>query len=134
MDKKELQKYVGNKIKEYRVKRKMTQGELGEKIGGIENNTISAYERGVVNLGLNTLFSISQALEIQIDDLFPPMNSETTYKLHNVPEKTDKDLNMTNLHFLQSLMDKISSMDEEEQKRFVDAIKFSVDFYKKMND
>ncbi|HHS4486905.1 TPA: helix-turn-helix domain-containing protein, partial [Staphylococcus aureus] len=45
MDKKELAKFIGNKIRYYRTKLNLTQDQLGEKLN-TKKATISNYETG----------------------------------------------------------------------------------------
>jgi len=67
---KDVTGYVGAQIRKYRKMRKLTQKELGMKIG-VKHNTISSYESGTNEPEQNTLFAIADALEISINDLFP---------------------------------------------------------------
>lgn len=72
----DVAKYVGNQIRKYRRLRKMTQKELGFKIG-VKHNTISSYESGTNEPESNILFAIADVLGISINDLFPsPTNIE----------------------------------------------------------
>ena len=70
MDERKLSLYIGSKIKHFRKKGKITQEELGKKIG-VKNNTISAYERGAISTDQDVLFKLADALDISINDLFP---------------------------------------------------------------
>lgn len=72
---KDVTKYVGMQIRKYRKMRKMTQKELGMKIG-VKHNTISSYEAGINEPEQNTLFAIADVLGISINDLFPKANEE----------------------------------------------------------
>ena len=72
---KDVTKYVGMQIRKYRKMRKMTQKELGAKIG-VKHNTISSYEAGINEPEQNTLFAIADVLGININDLFPKANEE----------------------------------------------------------
>ncbi len=66
--------YVSNKIREYRKLRGLTQKELGDKIG-VKHNTVSGYESATSEAEQDILFKIANALEISINDLFPPTTS-----------------------------------------------------------
>lgn len=77
MDKKELAKFIGNKIRYYRIKMKLTQEQLGEKLD-TKKATISNYETGYRTPKQDDLFEIAYILNISIDDLFPRRNSGTT--------------------------------------------------------
>ncbi|WP_080833273.1 LexA family protein [Cohnella massiliensis] len=70
----DVAKYVGNQIRKYRKIKKMTQKELGEKIG-VKHNTISGYESGTNEPEQNTLFTIADILGVSINDLFPPIDT-----------------------------------------------------------
>src|SRR5690606_3374822 len=74
--KQDISKYVGQQIRKYRLANKMTQKELGLKIG-VKHNTISAYENGTNEPEQNVLFAIAKALNVSINDLFPPIDGFT---------------------------------------------------------
>jgi len=56
------------KIREYRKKVKLTQYELGEKLG-LSQFAISQYERGNREPGVITLVQIAEELGITVDEL-----------------------------------------------------------------
>lgn len=70
MNKEELGKYVGNKIKNFRKLNKLTQDELAEKLGTTKA-TISNWETGYRNPQQDSLFALSDVFNISINDLFP---------------------------------------------------------------
>ncbi|HFI0171673.1 TPA: helix-turn-helix domain-containing protein [Streptococcus suis] len=74
MNDKELSIYVGQKIKDFRLSRNMTQKELAERIG-MGDTTIVNYEKGIRTPKKNTLFKISEVLKTSIDDFFPPITT-----------------------------------------------------------
>lgn len=67
----DVRQYVSGKIREYRKLRNLTQKELGEKIG-VKHNTVSGYEKGTSEAEQDILFKIANALDVGINDLFPP--------------------------------------------------------------
>lgn len=73
MTEKELMEYIGSRISEFRKKNKLTQSELGNKIG-VKNNTISAYERGAISTDQDILFKLARVFDVSIDDFFPDRN------------------------------------------------------------
>ncbi|BEU88715.1 hypothetical protein TAMA11512_21790 [Selenomonas sp. TAMA-11512] len=73
----DVRSYTANKIKEYRKLQKMTQKELGEKIG-VKHNTVSGYENGTNEPEQDILFKIAAALDVSINDLFPETRSDVT--------------------------------------------------------
>ncbi|EHS18729.1 DNA-binding helix-turn-helix protein [Staphylococcus aureus subsp. aureus IS-91] len=80
MDKKELAKFIGNKIRYYRTKLNLTQDQLGEKLN-TKKATISNYETGYRTPKQDDLFEIAHILNISIDDLFPTRNNKKTTSL-----------------------------------------------------
>ena len=65
-------KLVGQQIKKIRKQKHMTQDALAEELGGgCTNKTISRYETGKVEMGIQTLFDVAEALEVPVDKLVP---------------------------------------------------------------
>lgn len=71
----ELSKYIGEKIRYYRKKQKITQEQLGERIGASKAR-ISNYETGYRSPQQDDLFALAEALNISINDLFPPIKKD----------------------------------------------------------
>lgn len=97
-----LSKYVGNKIKVFRTRKKLTQKELGEKIG-VKHNTISAYESGRISPEQDMLFALSDALDVGIDDFFPPRDTSDNFE--SALKMTDG-LSVKDMEFLNRLIEK----------------------------
>lgn len=70
MTEKEISKYVGGKIKEFRCSRNLTQQEIAE-ILNTTSQTVSRYESGILEPNQNTLFTLSDYFNVSIDDFFP---------------------------------------------------------------
>lgn len=82
---------IGQKIKEARIKRGMTQQELGN-IVGVQKSAIAKYESGrVVNIKRSTLQKIASALEIRPSELIFEESPKDTASLH-VRILTDREL------------------------------------------
>lgn len=64
-----IRRDVGKRIKELRKLCGFTQEELGEK-ANLNYKFIGELERGKVNVSLDSLFRIANALEIHVSDLF----------------------------------------------------------------
>ena len=64
-----MQKLFGNKVKELRSESSFSQVQLSER-SGIERAQISKIEQGKINVTLETIYKISQALNVPIKDLF----------------------------------------------------------------
>lgn len=62
-------KELGKKIREIRKIKGLTQEELGEK-ANLNYKFVGELERGKVNISLDSLVRISNALEVYIGDLF----------------------------------------------------------------
>lgn len=133
MKEQDLSKYVGKKIKHYRLQKGMTQLELGGAIGK-KNNTISNYETGTISPEQDALFAIAKALDIKVDDLFPPMNVEDKDENFDRALKMADGLGVKEIEFLKQLIEKTLSMDEEEREKFLDSMKFTIEYYERMNN
>lgn len=62
-------KSIGNKVQYYRKMKDLTQEELANKINKTVE-TISNVERGIFGVKIETLFDLSEALQIELCDLF----------------------------------------------------------------
>ena len=74
MTRDDFNKYVGGKIREYRLKRKFKQYELAEFIKATPS-TIDNYERGECTVPSYRLVLIAEVLELRLSTLLPPSNS-----------------------------------------------------------
>ena len=77
-----LQRYVGEKIKEFRLKRGMSQEELADLLGTTKQ-TVSRYETGERKANQDILFRLSEIFNVSIDDFFPS-KKETVLKTVNL--------------------------------------------------
>lgn len=72
--------YIGDKIKEYRMKRGITQGKLAE-LSGIHPVSIRKYEAGMMEPRLQQLQRIADALEINAfllqEEPYPKLRMQT---------------------------------------------------------
>jgi transcriptional regulator with XRE-family HTH domain len=92
-------KALGKTIREIRKMKDLTQEALGEK-ANLSYKFIGEVERGKVNVSLDSLVRISQALKVQVGDLFRkgkepilkiPVKDKTPYsKLSNQDKQTIK--------------------------------------------
>jgi transcriptional regulator with XRE-family HTH domain len=90
---KSIRNIVGDRIRELRKQRGLSQEGLGDK-AGLHYTYIGAVERGEKNCSIETVEKIAKALKIEIGELFP-----------KVPERTAKDMKaLAGKH-----MDKLSS-------------------------
>lgn len=131
MDEKDLVIYVGQQIRNERKKKKMTQKELGEKVG-VKHNTIATYEAGRNAPEQNTIFKIAEALDIRVDDLFPPRSNKTND--FDRALRMAKNLDLKQMEFLNQLIEKTLNLSDEERDKFLESIRFTVNYYEKMNN
>ena len=61
--------FTGDRIKKYRIEKKITQKKLGE-LCGIDDSNIRKYEAGNQNPKIETLQKIADALEIPVSYLY----------------------------------------------------------------
>lgn len=132
MNEQDLNKYVGNRIREERKKRRLSQKEVGEKIG-VKHNTISSYENATNSPDQDTLFRIAREFSIKVDDLFPPMDSVDQNRNFERALAMADNLDLKDVNFLKTLIEKTLSKEGKEREKFLESIKFTVEYYDKMN-
>lgn len=69
MQLRELQRRLGERLRELRLKRGWTQDEFADK-SGFHRAQVGAFERGEMNLTLASLFLLAQTLQVKIPELF----------------------------------------------------------------
>jgi len=127
LDKKQLNEYVGRRIKEERKKKKLNQKELAQKIG-IQNSTLSQYEHGKSEPNQEMLFKIAQALDVNVSDLIP---SDYRIEDNDLDKalKLSKDFELEDIALHKDLMEKALSLKGAERDKFFDNIKFAIEYY-----
>ncbi|AHN20283.1 DNA-binding protein [Lysinibacillus sphaericus] len=132
MDKieKDLAIFVGEKVKFFRKKKKMTQKELGAKISK-SDNTISNYEKGLIAPSQDALFALAEALDIKVDDLFP--KRDTSESLHQALLDSNENFDINDMLFLKQLMEYIQTLDENSRKHLLGNIEIAVELFKKQH-
>ena len=103
-----IEKSIGQRIKEQRKKNKLTQEQLAEKLG-MSKNHLSAIERGVYRVQIETLVMIINCLGCTADDLFCDV-IDTGYKIRS-----------------SRLSEKIAMLPPEEQNRILAVVDTLVD-------
>lgn len=76
-------KYVGENIRTFRIRRKLTQRELGDKIGKTWE-MISRYETGKSS-PMNQLSKLADVLDVDTTDLLRDSDSKDLYSSNRVP-------------------------------------------------
>ena len=74
MNKKELQKAIGERIREIRLSKEMSQQELASTCD-FEKANMARIEAGRTNITIWTLFKICSALEETMEDFFDGVNT-----------------------------------------------------------
>ena len=69
MQREELQRRLGQRIRELRLKRGWTQDVFADK-SGFHRAQVGAFERGELNLTLASLALLAQTLRVKVVDLF----------------------------------------------------------------
>lgn len=119
---------IGNKIRSYRLKKKWMQSDLAKRIG-VKGNSVSAYERGSVEIPLSKLKLIAEVLEVKYTDLIPVDNTEET--LSDYIQEAKAELDEDQLKFLEGLISKTLSLNSSERANFLSNLGLAVDFYNK---
>ncbi|MCU1338926.1 MAG: hypothetical protein JWO19_4507 [Bryobacterales bacterium] len=69
MQREELQRRLGKRIRELRLKRGWTQDVFADK-SGFHRAQVGAFERGELNVTLASLVLLAQSLKVKVVDLF----------------------------------------------------------------
>lgn len=68
---------IGNLIKEFRRKNNLTQSAFGQ-IVGVNKQTISKWEKGILQPSTNKLYEIAQAIDVPVDNIINNVTEEGT--------------------------------------------------------
>ena len=132
MNKEDLLKFVGGKIKEFRKKNKLKQSDLAEKLG-ISNTSVSEYERGNVNIDADTLFQIAAILNVKVDDFFPARNEESS-PIDLMNELRSVNIDSKYLMMFKEMFEKANAMSGEERNKYLESLKLTIEFHDKLQD
>jgi len=90
-----IRKKIGETIRHLRKSQGFTQEQLGEK-AGISYKFIGEVERGSINPSLDSLIGISQALNVNVKELFPGENDLVTEFSHEELQTIKKAVKLLN--------------------------------------
>jgi transcriptional regulator with XRE-family HTH domain len=79
LQREEIQKRLGARIRELRMKRGWTQDEFAD-LSGLHRAQVGAFENGRMNITLASLHLIAQTLDLRIIDLFKGVEDEPAEK------------------------------------------------------
>ncbi|MFQ9716482.1 MAG: helix-turn-helix domain-containing protein [Blautia sp.] len=99
----------GERVKELRLKKGLTQRELGERMGGITQQTIAQYEKIVEQPKLVTIRKIANALDVKLYELVIDWSQFS-------PEELKEDFTNTDGNFYGK------EASPEEQQKFMDRL------------
>ena len=122
--------FIGNKIKEYRNKKKWTQEELADRLK-MKKAAISTYEKGRVEAPISKLQAIADVLEVKLIDLLPPSESVDQDSIDEHIREAKAKLSSSELAFLELLITETTSLDLEKRKVFLKNLRFAMEFTNK---
>jgi len=79
LQREEIQKRLGARIRALRLKRGWTQDEFSD-LSGLHRAQVGAFENGRMNMTLASLHLVAQTLGVQIIDLFKGVEDEAAAK------------------------------------------------------
>lgn len=82
-------KSIGNKLLSIRKKSGLTQSEVAE-VAGLSDRTYADIERGTVNMKIETLLCICEALRITPDDVLTTENAATARRRQELLDLFDQ--------------------------------------------
>jgi transcriptional regulator with XRE-family HTH domain len=83
-----VRRRVGNRVRELRLLRELTQEELAER-SGFSHKHVSLVELGKANAGIDTLSQLARSLSVDVSALFEPAHSRRTVALVTTRELDD---------------------------------------------
>lgn len=132
MTDKELAIYIGAKIKEFRLKRNLTQKELA-KLVSVGDTTIANYEKGFRSPKKDTMFDLANAFNISIDDLFPPIqnsSSSNTSQIQSIYDELTPLRQNKVLNYAESQLKEQRNEEETKENEVSESIQlYSYDYY-----
>ncbi len=109
MEKTNINKHIGNKFQEYRLKNKLTQNQVAE-LTGLEPRHISQIERGLSKGSIDTLLKLCNAYQITPDIILYDLLDENLKNNVTIYEENFKKLSQRDkesiLHFIDYFLTK----------------------------
>jgi transcriptional regulator with XRE-family HTH domain len=88
MEGRDLQKFIGAKIKEFREDKKITQNDVALFLN-TTRQTISRYESGDRAANQDVLFRLASLFNKTVDEFFPPRNNEENKQIETIAAHHD---------------------------------------------
>lgn len=109
MEKSDVNKHIGNKFQEYRLKNNLTQNQVAE-LTGLEPRHISQIERGLSKGSIDTLLKLCNAYKITPDIVLYDLLDESLKNNVSIYEEKFKKLTKSDkesiLHFIDYFLSK----------------------------
>ena len=132
MTDKELAIYIGSKIKEFRLKRNLTQKELA-KLVNVGDTTIANYEKGFRSPKKDTMFDLANAFNVSIDDLFPPIQKDSpsnTSSIQTIYDELKPPRQVKVLNYAERQLNEQRNEEETKENEVSEVIQlYSYDYY-----
>lgn len=109
MDKTEVKKFVGQKVKNYRQYLKLSQFALGEKVG-INQRQIAQIECGKSLPSLNTLVKFAEIFHCEIGEFFEKPNLKSEEELKQEVCLIVQELSLEQLEFIHPIIKRLSKV------------------------
>lgn len=87
----ELNNFVGEQIKKWRLVRNMNQEELAERLNTTKQ-TVSRYEKGERKANQDVLFDLAKILNVSINEFFPKLENDSNNKIKTLAAHIDDDV------------------------------------------
>ena len=126
---------IGERIREIRKRKKMTQKELAEKCGGMADSAIRKYESGSVTPKFDTMARIASALDVPVTalmgyvfrgvgpdgkDIYTPPDDEVIQIIPYTSDAVDKKPKENPLRI--SLLESFDSLNAKGQRKAVERV------------
>ncbi|MGI9406840.1 MAG: helix-turn-helix domain-containing protein [Hyphomicrobiaceae bacterium] len=121
-----IDKFVGEKVKHYRKRKKLTQTELGNELG-LTFQQIQKYEKGSNRIGASRIFLLAKLLEVPVYKFFDGLELELN--VADMPgfaetPNADYNANPVRLEERHELLTAFASVqDPATRKRIIDLVK-----------
>lgn len=104
----ELNNFVGEQIKKWRLIRNMSQEDLSERLNTTKQ-TVSRYEKGERKANQDVLFDLARILNVSINEFFPKMESVSDKKIETLAAHIDDDVTDEEMEDIKKYIDFIKS-------------------------
>ena len=104
----ELNNFVGEQIKKWRLIRNMNQEELAERLNTTKQ-TVSRYEKGERKANQDVLFDLARILNVSINEFFPKLESESDRKIETIAAHIDDDVTEEEMESIKNYIEFLKS-------------------------